>query len=49
MYNNQLQVPTCWIGPGTLSVAHSDKEQIAVDDVLKGVEVLYRFVCGWCG
>lgn len=49
MYNNQLQVPTCWIGPGTLSVAHSDMEQIAVDDVLKGVEVLYRFVCEWCG
>ena len=49
MYNNQLAIPTCWIGPGTLSVAHSDKEQIAVDDVLQGVEVLYRFVCEWCG
>ncbi|MEN6401512.1 MAG: M20/M25/M40 family metallo-hydrolase [Armatimonadia bacterium] len=49
MYNNQLKIPTCWIGPGTLSVAHSNQEQIAVDDVLKGVEVLYRFVCEWCG
>ena len=48
MYNNQLEIPTCWIGPGTLSVAHSNQEQIAVDDVLKGVEVLYRFVCEWC-
>jgi len=48
MYNNQLEIPTCWIGPGTLGVAHSDQEQIAVDDVLKGVEILYRFVCNWC-
>lgn len=49
MYNNQLKIPTCWIGPGTLAVAHSDQEQIAVDDVLKAVEVLYRFVGEWCG
>mgnify|MGYP005859317257 FL=1 len=49
MYNNQLRIPTCWFGPGTLGVAHSDREQIAVDDVLRGVEVLYRFVCEWCG
>ncbi len=49
MYNNQLHIPTCWFGPGTLGVAHSDQEQIALDDVLKGVEVLYRFVCEWCG
>jgi acetylornithine deacetylase len=49
MYNNQLQIPTCWFGPGSLGVAHSDGEQIAVDSVLKAVEVLYRFVCDWCG
>jgi len=49
MYNNQLQVPTCWFGPGSLGVAHSNNEQIPVDSVLKAVEVLYRFVCEWCG
>jgi len=49
MYNNQLAIPTCWIGPGSLGVAHSDQEQIAVADVAKAVEVLYRFVCQWCG
>jgi len=49
MYNNQLRIPTCWIGPGSLGVAHSDQEQIKVADVAKAVEVLYRFVCGWCG
>lgn len=48
MYNNQLQIPTCWFGPGSLGVAHSNNEQIKVDDVLKAVEVLYRFVCEWC-
>lgn len=49
MYNNQLQVPTCWFGPGNLAVAHSNAEQINIEEVLKGVEVLYRFVCDWCG
>jgi len=48
-YENQLRIPTCWIGPGTLGVAHSDQEQIKVADVAKAVEVLYRFVCRWCG
>jgi len=48
-YDNQLRIPTCWIGPGTLGVAHSDQEQIKVADVAKAVEVLYRFVCRWCG
>jgi acetylornithine deacetylase/succinyl-diaminopimelate desuccinylase-like protein len=30
-------------------VAHSNAERIAVVDVAKAVEVLYRFVCEWCG
>lgn len=49
MYNNQLHIPSVVLGPGTLSVAHSDQEQIAVDEIVKGIEVLYRFVCQWCG
>jgi len=49
MYNNQLRIPTCWFGPGSLSVAHSDSEHIKVADIAKAVEVLYRFVCEWCG
>jgi acetylornithine deacetylase len=49
MYNNQLHIPTLWWGPGTLSVAHSNSEHIAVADIAKAVEVLYRFVTDWCG
>jgi acetylornithine deacetylase len=48
MYNNQLGIPAVVFGPGSLSVAHSNQEQIAVDEVIKGIEVLYRFVCDWC-
>ena len=49
MYNNQMQIPTCWFGPGDLAVAHSNSEHIPVESILKAVEVLYRFVCQWCG
>lgn len=48
MYNNQLEIPTIWFGPGNLAVAHSDQEQIALDDILRAVEVIYRFVCEFC-
>jgi len=49
LYNNQLGIPTVVFGPGSLGVAHSDSEQIAVDEILKAAEVLATFVADWCG
>lgn len=44
MYNNQLGIPTVVFGPGTLGVAHSDQEQIALDDILTGALALAALV-----
>ena len=49
LYANQLGIPTLVFGPGSLGVAHSDAEHIAVSDVLKGAEILAAFVADWCG
>jgi len=49
LYNNQLKIPTVVFGPGSLGVAHSNQEQIAVDDILKAARVLASFVGDWCG
>ena len=49
MYNNQLDIPTLVFGPGSLGVAHSDREHIVISDVLKGTEILTAFVAHWCG
>ena len=49
LYNNQLGIPTAVFGPGSLGVAHSNQEQIAVDDILKATEILAGFVADWCG
>jgi len=44
MYTNQLSIPTLVFGPGSLGVAHGDREHIAVCDVLKGAEILGALV-----
>jgi len=49
LYNNQLGIPSVVFGPGSLSVAHSDQEQIAIEDVLKGAQILSAFTAAWCG
>lgn len=48
-YANQLGIPTVVYGPGTLAVAHSKDEQIAMADVAEAAVVLTRFVLDTCG
>lgn len=48
-YNNQLQIPTVVFGPGTLRYAHSNEEQIHLDEVAAAAAILVRFAARWCG
>ncbi len=48
-YNNHLGIPTVVYGPGTLGVAHSKDEQIALDDIGRAAEVLARLILNYCG
>jgi len=49
MYNNQLGIPTVVYGAGTLKVAHSKDEQIALQDIGNAAEVLAALVQDYCG
>jgi acetylornithine deacetylase len=46
-YNNQLGIPTVVFGPGSLRFAHSNEEQIALDDIAHAAGVLVRFIDIW--
>jgi acetylornithine deacetylase len=48
LYNNQLEIPTVVFGPGTLGVAHSDREQIPVQEMLDAAAALAGFMEGYC-
>lgn len=48
LYNNQLGVPTVVCGAGTLKVAHSIQEHIAVEDIAKTAEILINFIADFC-
>lgn len=48
-YNNQLGIPTVVFGAGTLKVAHSVQECIAMADVARAAEVLVNFAVEYCG
>ncbi len=48
LYNNQLEIPTVVFGPGTLGVAHSDREQIPVQEMLDAAAALVTFMDGFC-
>ncbi|MEA3399639.1 MAG: M20/M25/M40 family metallo-hydrolase [Armatimonadota bacterium] len=48
MYNNQLEIPTVVFGPGDLGVAHSDREQIPVQEMLDAAAALATFADGLC-
>jgi acetylornithine deacetylase len=48
-YNNQLGIPTVVYGPGTLRYAHSNEEQIALDEIAQAGCVLTDFAAKWCG
>jgi len=47
-YNNQLGIPTVVYGPATLGYAHSNEEQIALDDISAAGGVLTDFALRWC-
>jgi acetylornithine deacetylase len=47
-YNNQLGIPTVVFGPGSLGFAHSNEEQIRLDDIAAGAAILARFLMRWC-
>lgn len=49
LYNNQLGIPTVVFGPGTLGVAHSDQEHIAVGEMLAAAAALASFAEEFCG
>lgn len=48
-YNNQLGIPTVVFGPGSLGFAHSNDEQIHLDEIGAAAVVLARFINQWCG
>ena len=48
-YNNQLGIPTVVFGPGTLKVAHSKDEQIAMSEIAAAAEILTTFVKNYSG
>ncbi len=47
-YNNKLSIPTVVAGPGSLKVAHSREEQIALAEVLGFASLLGDFVRDYC-
>jgi len=47
-YNNQLNIPTVVFGPGSLGFAHSNEEQIQLDDIAAGASVLAGFIRQYC-
>jgi acetylornithine deacetylase len=48
-YNNQLRIPTVVFGPGSLRFAHSNEEQIGLDEISLAATILVRFLAAWCG
>ena len=48
-YNNQLQIPTVVFGPGTLRYAHSNQEQISMEQILEGAAAIVHLLANWCG
>jgi len=47
-YNNQLRIPTVVFGPGSLRFAHSNEEQIGLDEISEAAIILVRFLAEWC-
>lgn len=48
-YNNQLRIPTVVFGAGSLKVAHSKDENLALSDLSAAAEVLVTFIRNYCG
>lgn len=43
------RIPTVVFGPGEFSYAHSQNEQISVDEIKTAANILARFLMRWCG
>ena len=48
-YHNLLGVPAVVFGPGELRFAHSDEEQVRLDEVAIAAAALVGFIQYWCG
>jgi acetylornithine deacetylase/succinyl-diaminopimelate desuccinylase-like protein len=48
-YNNQINIPTVVFGPGSLRFAHTNDEQIGLDEIGTAAAILVRFLREWCG
>jgi acetylornithine deacetylase len=48
-YSMKLNIPTVVMGAGSLKYAHSNEEQIAVEDMYRMAKTLIRFLEHWCG
>lgn len=49
LFYHRGKMPTIVFGPGSLQHAHSQNEQIAVQDVVTAARALARFIVQWCG
>lgn len=48
-YFHRLKVPVLVVGAGSLTHAHSNIEQIEIDDIRKMAKTLLYFIDDWCG
>ncbi|MCG3178482.1 MAG: Acetylornithine deacetylase [Phycisphaerae bacterium] len=48
LYNNQLDIPTLVFGGGSLSVAHSNREKMEIDQLARAAEIVAATAVDWC-
>lgn len=48
-YSHRLKIPVAVMGAGSLTHAHSNSEQIKIEDIQKMAKVLFHFIDEWCG
>lgn len=49
LFYHRGKMPTIVFGPGSLQHAHSQTEQIILDDIVTAARALARFIVLWCG
>jgi acetylornithine deacetylase len=42
-------MPTVVFGPGSLSVAHSNRESVRIEDIETAAAALVKTIVDWCG
>lgn len=48
-YLNDAAIPSLILGPGSLSVAHTANESVAVDELVAAARIYARLFVAWCG